>query len=58
MGRSIGAAARLATHLSASIDLRHSGSVDQGGVRNGTAFRWPAYVASDRELGWYGGDHR
>lgn len=51
---STGAAARLTTHLSSTIDLRHTGSVDQSGVRNGNDFRWLAYVASDRELGWYG----
>lgn len=51
---STGAAARLATHLTSTIDLRHNGSVDQGGVRNGDEFRWLAYVATDQELGWYG----
>jgi len=55
---SIGAAARLATHLSSAIDLRTTGSVDQGGVRNGDAFRWLAYVATDDQLGWYGAASR
>lgn len=48
------ASARIATHLSGTIDLRPAGTVEQGGIRNGEAFRWMAYVASDRQLGWYG----
>jgi hypothetical protein len=51
---SAGPAARLATHLSSTVDLRHNGSVEQGGVRDGASFRWLAYVATDEELGWYG----
>ncbi len=55
---SVGTAARLATHLTSRIDLRSTGSVDQGGVRNGDAFRWLAYVATDAQLGWYGAASR
>jgi hypothetical protein len=55
---SVGAAARLATHLSSLVDLRATGSVEQGGVRNGDAFRWLAYVATDDQLGWYGAASR
>lgn len=47
--------AHLATQLSGTVDLRPVGTVDQGGTRAGDEFRWLAYVASDRQLGWYGG---
>jgi hypothetical protein len=50
-----GASARVAARLSGSIGLRQLGSVDQGGRRNGDEYRWLAYTATDRELGWYGG---
>ena len=51
---STGPAARIDARLSSTIDLRHYGSVEQDGIRNGASFRWLAYVATDRELGWYG----
>jgi hypothetical protein len=51
---SVGPAARVAAHFDSTIDLRHVGSVEQGGVRSGTDFRWLAYVATDDQLGWYG----
>ncbi|MDH4141033.1 MAG: hypothetical protein OEV61_00310 [Chloroflexota bacterium] len=51
---SAGPSARVSTRLAGTIDLRSIGSVDQGGVRDGDDFRWLAYVATDRELGWYG----
>jgi len=49
-----GPTARLSARLSGTVDLRPSGSVEQAGTRNGDEFRWLAYVATDRELGWYG----
>lgn len=49
-----GASARVASRLTASIDLRPTGSVDQSGLRAGRDFRWLAYVATARELGQYG----
>jgi len=49
-----GRTARLSATLSGTVDLRPSGSVEQAGARNGDEFRWLAYVATDRELGWYG----
>ncbi len=49
-----GTTARVAVDLAGSIDLRPIGSVEQAGVRVGEQFRWLAYVATDRELGWYG----
>jgi hypothetical protein len=49
-----GPAALVATRLTSNLDLRPTGSVEQAGPRNGNAFRWLAYVASTRELGWYG----
>jgi hypothetical protein len=49
-----GDAARVATHLAATVDLRPVGSVDQSGIRAGRDFRWLAYVATDREFGQYG----
>lgn len=49
-----GRTARLLARLSGTIDLRPSGSVEQAGTRDGDEFRWLAYVATDRELGWYG----
>lgn len=51
---SAGATARVSTSLTASIDLRPIGSVEQAGSRAGDSYRWLAYVATDRELGWYG----
>lgn len=51
---SVGTSARLAAHLTSTIDLRRTGSVEQGGTRSGDDFRWLAYVASDQVLGWYG----
>jgi hypothetical protein len=50
----VGPTARVATHLSASLDLRTLGTVDQAGLRSADGFRWLAYVATDRELGQYG----
>ena len=49
-----GLAARVSTRLSATVDLRPIGSVEQNGLRARNDFRWLAYVASDRELGQHG----
>jgi hypothetical protein len=49
-----GPAARVATHLSSTLDLRPIGSVDQTGLRAHEDFRWLAYVATTREFGQYG----
>ncbi len=49
-----GTSARLDLHLSSTVDLRPTGTVDLTGLRVGPAFRWLAYVASTRELGQYG----
>jgi hypothetical protein len=53
-GLAIGQGARVLTRMTSTVDLQPRGSVEQGGVRNGRDFRWLAYVATDRELGWYG----
>lgn len=50
----VGPSARLALHLSGTVDLRPIGEVELVGTRVGDDFRWLAYVASDRELGQYG----
>jgi hypothetical protein len=49
-----GSSARLSLHMTATVDLRSTGSVDLTGLRVGPDFRWLAYVATDRELGQYG----
>jgi hypothetical protein len=49
-----GPTALVSVDMSGAIDLRRIGSVDQGGPRNGTDFRWSAYVATSQEFGWYG----
>lgn len=49
-----GLAARVSTRLTATVDRRPIGSVDQNGLRARNDFRWLAFVASDRELGQYG----
>ena len=49
-----GTSARLNLHLSATVDLRPTGTVDLTGLRVGRDFRWLAYVATTKELGQYG----
>jgi hypothetical protein len=49
-----GPTALVAVDLAGTVDLRPIGSVDQDGPRNGTDFRWAAYVATGREIGSYG----
>jgi hypothetical protein len=49
-----GPSARLALHLSATVDRRPLGSVELTGTRVGDDYRWLAYVASARQLGQYG----
>src|SRR6478672_5023536 len=49
-----GSSARLNLHLSSTVDLRPTGTVDLTGLRVGPAFRWLAYVATTKELGQYG----
>jgi hypothetical protein len=46
--------ARLAARFIGSVDGRRIGSVDLVGQRDGSDFRWLAYVATNRELGQYG----
>ena len=53
-GLGVGATARLAERVTATVDLRPIGSMDLVGVRRGEDMRWLAYVASDQELGQYG----
>jgi hypothetical protein len=50
----IGPSARVSLTLTETVDLRSRGSVELDGVRSGSAFRWQAYVATNRELGLYG----
>ena len=42
------------TSSTGTVDLRPIGSVDLIGVRDGSDFRWAAYVATDRRLGQAG----
>jgi hypothetical protein len=49
-----GSTARLSESIDGVVDLRPIGSVDLDGVRDGTDFRWSAYVATDRQLGLAG----
>jgi hypothetical protein len=49
-----GSSARLAEHMTADVDHRSLGSVDLGGARSGTDFRWTAQAAGDRGLGAHG----
>jgi hypothetical protein len=53
----VGPAAELSLHMTGDIDRRPMGSVDLTGTRSGDAYRWLAYVATDRELGPYGQAH-
>ena len=48
---SAGASARLTSRLSATVDLRPTGSVELSGTRSGRDFRWNAYVATAASLG-------
>ncbi len=49
-----GSSARLSLDMTATVDLRPTGSVDLTGLRVGPDFRWLAYTATSRELGQYG----
>ncbi len=49
-----GRSARLAGEVVGTVDQRPIGSIDLSGERMGTAFRWTAYVATDRRLGLAG----
>ncbi len=49
-----GRSARLAGELAGTVDERPIGSIDLSGERVGSAFRWTAYVATDRRLGLAG----
>jgi hypothetical protein len=49
-----GSSARLSLHMTSTVDLRSTGSVELTGLRVGPDFRWLAYVATVRELGQYG----
>ncbi len=51
---SSGPSARLNSRLYATVDLRPAGSVELSGTRDGTDFRWNAYVATPSELGQAG----
>jgi hypothetical protein len=46
-----GPTATLSESLDGVVDLRTIGSIELGGVRDDTDFRWGAYVATDRHLG-------
>ena len=50
----VGSTAQVAVELTGVVDLRPIGSVELSGLRDGTNYRWLAYVATDRELGTYG----
>ena len=50
----VGSTAQVAVELTGVVDLRPIGSVELSGLRDGTDYRWLAYVATDRELGTYG----
>jgi hypothetical protein len=50
----VGSSARLNLRLSGAVDLGPIGSVELSGWRSGVDFRWLAYIATDRELGWHG----
>ena len=47
----VGATARLESHMSATVDLRPTGTVDLSGVRSAEDFRWTAFVATDSLIG-------
>ena len=51
---STGQSARLTSRMYATVDLRPAGSVELSGTRDGTDFRWIAYVATPAELGQAG----
>ena len=50
----IGTEARLTSRMNATVDLRPAGTVELSGTRDGTDFRWIAYVATPAELGQAG----
>ena len=50
----VGGTARIELHLEGEIDGRSIGTVDLGGARDGSDFRWLAYAATARELGLHG----
>ena len=50
----VGPTARVTIHLEAEVDLRSIGTIELTGARSGTDFRWLAYVATNRQLGYYG----
>jgi hypothetical protein len=49
-----GRAARLALRMTATVNLRPTGSIELTGLRAAQDYRWLAYVATDEELGSYG----
>jgi hypothetical protein len=51
---SVGREARLTSRMYATVDLRPAGSVELSGTRDGTDFRWIAYVATPAALGQAG----
>jgi hypothetical protein len=50
----VGPGGLVAIAVSGDVDGRPLGTVDVRGIRDGTNFRWLAYVATVRELGQYG----
>jgi hypothetical protein len=50
----VGPDARVFADLDGTVDLRPIGSVELAGTRDGTDYRWAAYVATDRQLGQAG----
>jgi hypothetical protein len=51
---SVGPGARVTIHLDAQVDGHAIGTIDLSGARQGSDFRWLAYVATNLQLGSYG----